>query len=73
MILETIKQFFDNALKRSDDGTNFERSLGERVEVSKLPTEAKQAYSFYKENVENADWGSVRVYQTSITVPVYAV
>lgn len=73
MILETIKQFFANRLQKSNYGTNFDGYLGEQVEVNDLPTEVKQAYDFYKENVENADWGSVRVYQTSITVPVYTV
>lgn len=71
---ETVKNFLSKSFKKTDYGMNFGQYLGNRAEANDLPNEVKQAYSFYKENVENADWGSVRVYQTHIdTVPIYAV
>lgn len=69
---ETVKQLFSNALKNSDDEQNLLTNLGQ-VELTNLPNKVKQAYSFYKENVEDADWGSVKVKQVAVNLPVYAV
>lgn len=75
MIREIIKQFFSNNFQKNA-GSNFHRYLddfGDEIEANELPDSVKQAYSFYKENVEEEDWGSVRIYKTSVKFPVYAV
>jgi hypothetical protein len=41
---------------------------------TKLPAEVQEAYGYYKQNVEEADWGSARVFRVPIQgKPTYAV
>ena len=73
---ESVQQFFENALKKANDNDErfFVSDLGSRVKIDSLPKTVKQAYDFYKKNVEDADFGSVGVDQVSIDrIPVYAV
>ncbi|MDJ0800804.1 MAG: hypothetical protein QNJ51_29010 [Calothrix sp. MO_167.B12] len=71
---ESVKNIFDDARKNSDEEPTFAIDLGTWVDVNDLPNNVKQAYKFYKENVEDADFGSARVHQISVdNVPVYAV
>ena len=72
--LESVKQLFDNARKNSEGETDFVSDLGTRVDSNDLPNNAKQAYDFYKKNVEDADFGGVGVYEIVIgNVLLYAV
>lgn len=74
---ESVKKVFDDARKNSDGDRLFALELGTRVarvDVNDLPNNVKEAYNFYKVNVEDADFGSAGVYQISVdAVPVYAV
>lgn len=71
---EAIKQFFENGFKESTDRQSFVKKLGEKLDLNDLPKNVKQAYSFYKKNVEDAYWGSVEVYDVSIEyTSVYTV
>ena len=75
MIREIIQQFFSKNFQKTSS-SNFHRyfeDFGDDIKADDLPDRIKQAYGFYKENVEEEDWGSVRVYKTSVKVPVYAV
>jgi len=72
--VEEIKQFFNNAFKESEEKKYFVEKLGERLDLNDLPNKVKQAYSFYKKNVEDADWGSVAIYDVSVeNTSVYTV
>jgi hypothetical protein len=73
---EEIKQFFENAFKKSESRKYFVKELGERLDLNDLPSNVKQAYSFYKKNVEDAYWGNVEIYDVSLsaaTASVYTV
>ena len=73
---ESVKQFFDDARENSDDERTFvaDLEIGTRLDFNELPNNVRQAYNFYKQNVEDADFGSVAVYNIPIdNVPVYAV
>ncbi len=73
---ESVQQFLENAVKDANDNDEsfFVSDLGSRVDIDNLPETVKQAYGFYKTNVEDADWGSVGVYKISVDQsPVYAV
>ncbi|AFY58683.1 hypothetical protein Riv7116_6341 [Rivularia sp. PCC 7116] len=71
---EEIKQFFEKAFKESKDRKNFVKKLGERLDLNDLPSNVKQAYSFYKKNVEDANWGNVAIYEVSVKyTSVYTV
>ncbi|MDY6898860.1 MAG: hypothetical protein SWZ49_12390 [Cyanobacteriota bacterium] len=71
---EEIKQFFENAFKESKDRKDFVKELGEKINSDNLPYLIKQAYSFYKKNVEDACWGSVAIYDVSVeNTSVYTV
>lgn len=71
---ESVKKIFDDARKNSDGEQDFVSDLGTDVDVNELPNNVKQAYDFYKENVEDADFGCARVYSIPVdNVPVYAV
>ncbi len=71
---EPVKKVFDDAHKNSDGERTFAQYLGTWVDENDLPNNVKQAYNFYKENVEDVDFGSARVYQIPVdNVPVYAV
>ena len=63
---EAIKQSFENAFKESTDRKSFVKELGKRINSNNLPYLVKQAYSFYKTNVEDANWGSVEIYDVSV-------
>ena len=73
MTSEKVKQLFSDTLEKSSGEGKLVANLGQQVELNDLPNNVKQAYSFYKENVEDADFGSVKVEQVSINIPVYAV
>ncbi|MEM7712292.1 MAG: lipase family protein [Cyanobacteria bacterium P01_A01_bin.68] len=71
---ESVKRFFDNARKNSDGERTFAMDLGTDTDLNNLPNNVKQAYDFYKENVEDADFGCAGVYEIIINnSPVYAV
>lgn len=65
---EEIKQFFANGLKESGNKKYFVKNLGEaeQLDLDDLPHNVKQAYDFYEENVEEADIGSVKLYDVSV-------
>ncbi|MGB6295380.1 MAG: hypothetical protein WBF90_04245 [Rivularia sp. (in: cyanobacteria)] len=69
-----IKLFFENAFKESKDRKNFVKELGKTLDLNDLPNNVKQAYSFYKKNVEDAYWGNVAIYEVDIEfISVYTV
>lgn len=71
---EAIKYFFENGFKESIDRKYFVKKLGERLDLNDLPSNIKQAYSFYKKNVEDAYWGSVEIYDVSVeNISIYTV
>ena len=73
---ESVKQFFDDARENSDEEPTFvaDLEIATRLDFNELPNNVRQAYNFYKQNVEDEDFGSVAVYNSPINnVPVYAV
>ncbi|WP_088241656.1 hypothetical protein [Calothrix rhizosoleniae] len=72
----SVKKFFDDARKSSDCEQRFvaDLEIATRVDFNELPDNVRQAYNFYKKNVEYADFGNVSVYSIPIeNIPVYVV
>ncbi len=71
---EAVKKFFSQARKNSNRKRNFVKEWGDRLRENDVPSNVKKAYNFYYKKVEEADFGTVRIYKISIdNVPVYAV
>ncbi len=71
---EVVKKFFNQARQNSNRKRNFVKDWGDRLRDNNLPSKVKKAYDFYYKKVEEADFGTVRIYQITIeNVPVYAV
>lgn len=74
MLLNGLKQFFDDALKKSEDERYFVRELGDKFELNEVPDIVKQAYLNYKVDVENLEFGSVKLYKIFVDIiSFYAV
>lgn len=80
---ESVEQFF-NHLQQHICESPFIHSFPEKHEdviesfwmndLDRLPDNVQEAFRFYKENVEDGDFGSVRVYKySSAIVPIYVV
>lgn len=80
---ESIEQFF-NQLQKHIYEDPFIHTFPEKHEdviesfwmndLAQLPDNVQEAFRFYKENVEDGDFGSVRVYKySSAIVPIYVV
>lgn len=80
---ESVEQFFNHLQKHIYEDP-FIHSFPEKHEdviesfwindLAQLPDNVQQAFRFYKENVEDGDFGSVRIYKySSAIVPIYVI
>ncbi|MGH8002821.1 MAG: lamin tail domain-containing protein [Brasilonema sp.] len=61
--LDALKQ----AVQQDSEGREFVKTLGENTEKAAVPESVQSSYNFYYENVERADYGSVRLYKVVIS------
>ncbi|MEL7036448.1 MAG: hypothetical protein AAFO04_12620 [Cyanobacteria bacterium J06592_8] len=74
---KTVQEFFSNQFNQGledEEGLNFLADIGETIEPNFLSEAASEAYTFYQQNVEDADWGNVQLYQARIeNINVYII
>ncbi|MBW4592178.1 MAG: lamin tail domain-containing protein [Brasilonema angustatum HA4187-MV1] len=67
---EQAQKFYIDALKQAveqdSEGREFVKTLGENTDKATAPESVQSSYNFYYENVEKADYGSVRLYKMVI-------
>lgn len=69
-----LKQFLDDALKKTEDERYFVRELGDKFELNDVPHIVQQAYLYYKDNVKNLEFDSVKLYKIFVDIiAFYAV
>ncbi|MDY7022274.1 MAG: hypothetical protein SWJ54_13100 [Cyanobacteriota bacterium] len=73
---KTVQNFFLNEFNQAleEEDLDFTETLGKTISPNFLPKNATEAYIFYKQNVEEADWGKVRLYQADIeNINIYII
>ncbi len=65
---------FKQAVQQNSEIRDFVKTLGENTDQATAPDSVQSSYNFYYENVERADYGSVRLYKVVISKTLtYAV